>query len=109
MCLARLVTYEILSFPTCSSKSFLCKDHPELRGCKEGDKRPSNENNHNRDIIIIKNIIHKHTGSGGSSSSSSSSISKDCYDAFRIVWLGNIHKGENKEIDTFMDKCFGLV
>jgi hypothetical protein len=48
------------------------------------------------------NIIHK---SGSSGHSSSSSISKDCFDAIKIVWLGKIHRDQNHEVDSFIDKC----
>jgi hypothetical protein len=78
-------------FPTCSSKDSVCRDHPQLTECGV-----ININ------IIIKNIIHK---SGSSGHSSSSSISKDCYDAIKIAWLGKIHRGQNPEVDSFIDKC----
>ena len=78
-------------FPTCSSKS-VYRDHPQLTEC--GGVININ--------VIIMNIIHK---SGSSGHSSSSSISKDCFDAIKIVWLGKIHRDQNHEVDSFIDKC----
>ena len=78
-------------FPTCSSKESVCRDHPQLTECGV-----ININ------IIIKNIIHR---SGSSGQSSSSSISKDCFDAIKLAWLGKIHRGQNPEVDSFIDKC----
>jgi hypothetical protein len=81
-------------FPTCSSKESVCRDHPQLTEC--GGVLNIN--------IIIKNIIHK-SGNSGHSSSSSSSLSKDCFDAIKITWLGKIHRGQNHEVDSFIDNC----
>ena len=78
-------------FQTCSSKESVCRDHPQLTECGV-----ININ------IIIKNIIHR---SGSSGQSSSSSISKDCFDAIKLAWLGKIHRGQNPEVDSFIDKC----
>ena len=56
--------------------------------------------------IIVKNIIHR--GGGGGSGSSSHGLSSACFDAIKIAWLGKIHRGQNHEVDNFIDKCLNV-
>ncbi len=56
----------------------------------------------NKDIfIIIHNTIHS------SSSGSTHGLSKGCFDAIKIAWLGKVHRGQNSEVDNFIDNCLG--
>ena len=54
-------------------------------------------------IINIHKTIHSSSNSG-----SSSSISKTCFDAIKIAWLGKVHRGQNHEVDQFIDNCLGV-
>lgn len=90
------------NFPTCSSKSFLCKDHPELRGCK-GTTPDQNDRQHH--VIVIKQIITKHTTSHNKSSHS---LSTECYFTIRDTWIAKIQRGENSQIDKIMADCLAL-
>lgn len=74
------------SFPTCSKKESVCRDHPSLAVC-------------GNQVIVIKNIIHKH------SNNSNHGLSKDCFDAIKIAWFGKVERGQNNEVDKFIDKC----
>ena len=59
-------------------------------------------------INIILRTIHSHGHSSSSSSSSSSlthGLSDACYTAMKQAWSGNIHVGQNAEIDKFMAGC----
>jgi hypothetical protein len=51
-------------------------------------------------VIIIKNIVHRSSHSG-----SSHSLSSACFDAVKVAWFGKVHRGQNKEVDQFIDKC----
>ena len=82
-------------FPTCSQKESVCSKHPELGACGT------------HLIIIIKKIIHS-SNSGSSNGGSSQSLSKDCFDAIKIAWLGKMHRGQNQEVDNFIDKCLSV-
>lgn len=75
-------------FPTCSSKLSVCRDHPTIKECSSN--------------VNINVIIHR-TGSSGSTS-----ISKNCFDAIKIAWIGKVHRGQNSEVDKFIDKCLGV-
>ena len=90
------------NFPQCSSKSFLCKDHPELRGCggKDGGGPRTTPQQH---ITIILKIIHTHDS--GKGYRGSHGLSDACYLIIKQTWLGNIHIGQNAEIDKFMERC----
>jgi hypothetical protein len=100
------------NFPTCSSKSFLCKDHPELKGCGnnapirncEGNKCPPPRITPQQHITIILKIIH--SSNSGKGYSGSHGLSDACYLIIKQTWLGNIHIGQNPEIDKFMARCF---
>ena len=35
----------------------------------------------------------------------SSGLSKDCLDAIRIAWLGKVQRGQNAEVDKYIDNC----
>jgi hypothetical protein len=82
-------------FPTCSQKENVCSKHSELEACGT------------HLIIIIKKIIHS-SRSGNSNSDSSHSLSKDCFDAIKIAWLGKMDRGQNQEVDNYIDKCLGV-
>ena len=83
------------NFPTCSKKESVCRDHPELSECGGGVIN----------INIIIKIIHRHASSG----SASSSMSKDCFDAIKVAWSGKIQRGQNNEVDRFIDKCLVIT
>ena len=99
------------NFPTCSSKSFLCKDHPELKGCGnnppshcEGKKCPPQRTiPPQQHIVVILKIIHTHNS--GKGYSGNHGLSDACYLIIKQIWLGNIHIGQNAEIDKFMAEC----
>lgn len=55
-----------------------------------------------KDIFInIHNVIHN-------SSSGSHSLSSGCYDAIQIAWLSKVQRGQNHEVDQFIDRCLGV-
>ena len=51
-------------------------------------------------IINIKTIIHK-----SGNHHSSSGLSKDCIDVVRLVWMGNIHRGQDSQVDEYIGRC----
>lgn len=55
-------------------------------------------------IIKITKVIHEGS-SGGSSGGSGHSLSKACFDAIKIAWFGKVHRGQNHEVDKFIDNC----
>lgn len=57
---------------------------------------------------IIHPIIEIHKTIHSSSGGSSSSLSKGCFDAIKIAWLGKVHRGQNSEADNFIDNCLGV-
>lgn len=109
-------------FPTCSSKSFVCKEHPEISGCKEGEKPQVcpigfrlEANGHTCFKIVNHRTIHvpSHSSSSGSSSSSNTNsgnhnLSAKCFDQIRIAWLAKIQRGDNKAVDNIIDPCLNI-
>lgn len=87
-------------FPTCNSKDSVCRDHPELRVCG------GNGGGIVKIIIIIKNIIHKNSRG---SSHSSQSLNTDCINVIKLAWENNIHRGQDKQVDQYIDRCLSVV
>jgi hypothetical protein len=55
----------------------------------------------NKDIFInIHNVIH-------TVSTGSHSISDSCFNTIKISWFGKVQRGQNKEVDQFIDRCLG--
>jgi hypothetical protein len=75
---------------------FSRQDEDESGKCFPDKQRPPNQ------IIVIHKTIHS------SSSSGSHSLSNGCFDAIKIAWLGKVHRGQNQEVDSFIDKCLGV-
>ena len=49
-------------FPTCSQKEAVCRDHPNIDECKDGDDNNNNNDEHHKTIIINKIITEIHSG-----------------------------------------------
>ena len=75
---------------------FSRQDEDESGKCFPVKQGPPNQ------IIVILKTIHS------SSSSGSNSLSNGCFDAIKIAWLGKVHRGQNQEVDSFIDKCLGV-
>ena len=58
-------------------------------------------------IIKLINSVHVNSGSSGNSHSNSVKLGGSCFDAIKIAWLGKVHRGENQEVDQFIDRCLG--
>jgi hypothetical protein len=55
-----------------------------------------------QEINIILNI-HK-----TSHSSHQTGISSACYDALKVAWMGKVCRGQNQQVDQFLDSCLGV-
>jgi|SRR5215831_17530859 len=55
-------------------------------------------------ITIVKII---HGGSGSHHSSNSGSMSQLCYSVMHMVWNSHMQKGQNNEIDNYVNNCLG--
>jgi len=59
-----------------------------------------------RPHIVIHPIIEIHrTIHTSSSGGSSHGLSKACFDAIKIAWFGKVKRGQNQEVDQFIDNC----
>ena len=82
-------------------KSGRCFPWPPNHPCWPGFKFKHGE-------CIKKIVIDIHTHNNGGGSSGSQSLSDDCYDATKIAWLGKVQRGDNKEVDDFIDNCMDI-
>lgn len=56
-------------------------------------------------INIILKIIHSGGSHGHSNSGPTHGLSDACYTVMKQAWSGNIHVGQNAEVDKFMAGC----
>lgn len=102
------------SFPTCNSKTSVCRDHPQTKGCNSDNEdagRCLSGRELRQDFCIRVILTIHHSGSSGSSSNSNSpnhSISDKCFSQIKIAWLAKIQRGQNSQVDSIINKCLGI-
>ena len=72
--------------------------------CPHPPKPPTNNVNI---FITIKTIIHKASSSGHSHSGSG--LSQACTQAIGIAWMSKVQRGQDAEVDSFINKCLGVA